>query len=71
MSYIVQQLVLGILVDIYQIILFLILPFGYNCFCLIYCSWKYTLKSANTLSILRGYLSSYQSTTKNTNIVEN
>ena len=37
-----RQLVLGILVDIYLIILFLILPFGYNCFYLIYCSWKYT-----------------------------
>jgi len=36
-----RQLVLGILVDIYLIILFLILPFGYNCFYLIYCSWKY------------------------------
>lgn len=37
-----QMLVLGILVNIYLIILFLILPFGYNCFYLIYCSWKYT-----------------------------
>lgn len=38
-----QQLVLGILVDIYLIILFLLLPFGYTCFYLIYyCSWKYT-----------------------------
>ena len=35
-------LVLGILVDIYLIILFLLLPFGYNCFYLIYCSRKYT-----------------------------
>ena len=42
MSYMVQLLVLGILVNIYLIILFLILPFGYNCFYLIYCSWKYT-----------------------------
>ena len=38
----VKQLVRGILVDIYLIILFLILSFGYNCFYLIYCSWKYT-----------------------------
>jgi TRAP-type mannitol/chloroaromatic compound transport system permease small subunit len=37
-----QQMVLGILVDIYLIILFLLLPFGYNCFYLIYCSWKYS-----------------------------
>jgi hypothetical protein len=37
-----QMLVLGILVDIYLIILLLLLPFGYNCFYLIYCSWKYT-----------------------------
>lgn len=38
----VNQLVLGALVHIYLIILFLILPFGYNCFYLIYCSGKYT-----------------------------
>ncbi len=49
MSYMVQQLVLGILVDIYLIILFLILPFGYNCFYLIYCSWKYTPKISKHL----------------------
>jgi len=38
----VNQLVLGTLVNIYLIILFLLLPFGYNCFYLIYCSWNYT-----------------------------
>lgn len=45
-----DPLFLEILVHVYLTISFLILPFGFNCFYLIYCSWKYVPQAINQLT---------------------